>query len=131
MDYIRVGRVVSHNMANGSIAVQFDDDDSVIDEIFLLKASYNPPDIDSFVVCVFPDDDSGICLSSVYYHHDKPQGLDQYSFYMPLGNNSYLAVEKTSGKLVIVANDITISGNVVLTGNIDITGTLKVGGRTI
>ncbi|MDQ7104215.1 phage baseplate assembly protein V [Serratia sp. MF2] len=155
-DLIKIGLVVSHNVKDKTVRVQFSDLDDVVSyDLHMLfrrtgrdKDAGGLPDIGENVVCLFlPNgDEVGFVIGSYYNNKiQSPDNSQSKVIHWITENGAEISLDRESGELkaigitsaiieaaesiVATAPEITINGNVSITGNLSISGTSDFSGK--
>lgn len=128
MEYIRIGKVSSRNPTEGTVQVYFEDDDSISDDLFLQNRGYDMPEIDANVVCLFPNNERGICINSFYTSSDRPKENSSGKYIKEFGEFASITVDIKTGEMIIKSPLIKMIGNVEINGSLIVLENLKVTG---
>ena len=128
-DLLRVGIVDGVNIESGTIRVTFPDrDDSVVDDIALLKSEQWCPKIDDPVLVGFLSNGTqqGFCFGP-YFNDEEPNYIaDATKYVKQLEDGLQIQYDFTTKELTVHASKpITLNGNFVINGNLTVNGTIN------
>ncbi|MCT4543300.1 MAG: baseplate assembly protein [Vallitalea sp.] len=122
LNVVKVGKVSSINIENGTIDVVFEDKDNMIcPNLPLMDIEYKIPAIGEQVLCLFLPNgiQQGFCLGKFYSATNPPPKQDPNIICKQFADDTYIEYNKKTKQLTINSStNIIINGNVTVNGNI-------------
>lgn len=130
MSVLKIGKVSSIDYEKGSVVVVLEDQDNLVsDPLPLLSFSYEMPEVNDLVACIFLGPE-GICLGKYFNETNLPVVTGQSLWHKNLfdqGGISYNSDTKTltiKTEKIQIEGDLKVIGEVDIQGNLDVTGTI-------